>query len=72
MNMLQGALFTNGNIDVDIAQYYLKYYLKKRKREKEIIQILTYGSIYWGMSDCFNKIYVSDIPENVSTLKKLS
>ena len=62
MNMLQGALSTNGNINVDIAITLF---------EKQIIPILTYGSIYWGMSDCFNKIYVSDIPENVSTLENL-
>ena len=36
-----------------------------------IIPILTYGSIYLCMSDCFNKNYVSDIPENVSTLENL-
>ena len=55
MNLLQGALSTNGNINVDIAITLF---------EKQIIPIHTYGSIYWGMSDCLNKIYVSDIPEN--------
>ena len=60
INMLQGALSTNGNINVDIAITLFK---------KQIIPILTYSSIYWGMSDCFNKIYVSDIPKNVSTLE---
>ena len=60
--MIQGALSTSGNVNVEIAMSLF---------DKQIIPILTYGSTYWGTSDCYNKLYIHDIPENICTLKDL-
>jgi len=59
INMLQGVLYSNGNINVNVALSIF---------DKQIIPILTYGSTFWGMQDNYTKLYVKDIPEDINTL----
>ena len=62
VNMIQGALSTQGNINVNVALSLFN---------KQIIPILTYGSTFWGASECYNKLYLNNIPENVTSLLSL-
>ena len=52
-----------GNINVNVAISLYK---------KQILPILTYGSIFGGLSDCYNKLYINDIPEDVKLVKSLN
>ena len=63
VNMLKGALSSTGNISVDVALSLF---------DKQILPILTYGSTSWGISKPNDKLYISDIPENVTTVKALN
>lgn len=54
--MIKGALSTTGNINVGVALSIF---------EKQITPVLTYGSIYWGLSDNFDIIYIKNIPESI-------
>ena len=63
INMIQGALSTNGNVSVNIALSLF---------QKQVVPILTYGSIYWGVSTCYDKIYLENIPEHVNSLKDIN
>ena len=40
--------------------------------DKQIIPILTYGSIFWGASDNFTRLYIKDIPVNAKSLNELN
>ena len=39
--------------------------------DKQITPVLTYGSIYWGFSDNFDRIYIKNIPESIKLIKDL-
>ena len=60
-NMLQGALATYGNVNVKVAMSLL---------EKQMVPILTYGSVIWGISGCYNRMYIENIPESVNSVDR--
>ena len=57
-----GALSTRGNISADIAMSIF---------DKQVIPILTYGSVIWGISRSYNKLYMNNIPEEKNNLQLL-
>ena len=63
INMLQGALSTNGNVSPSLALSLF---------DKQIYPILTYGSIYWGLDQVFNKLFINDVHEKNSNVKELN
>ena len=63
INMIKAALSSNGNINVDIAMAIF---------QKQILPIITYGSIMWGMSESFELAYIQDIPEKVKSVSDLN
>ena len=63
INMIKAALSSNGNINVDIAMAIF---------QKQILPIITYGSIMWGMSESFELAYIEDIPEKVKSVSDLN
>ena len=63
INMLRGALCTTSNVSVDIALSLF---------DKQIFPILSYGSIFWGINNTYNKLYIDDIPKNVTSIKQLT
>ena len=62
INMIQGALSTTGNVSVGIAMSIF---------DKQIMPILKYGSIIWGISGTYDKLYIKNIPETISNLSLL-
>ena len=63
MNMLQGALSTTRNVSVDIATSLF---------DKQVLPILTYGSIYWGNCRVYNKFYLNNIPSKFKSAQDLN
>ena len=59
VNMIQGALSTCGNVNVEVAISLFN---------KQIMPVLTYGSNIWGMTGNFTRFYVDGVPENLITI----
>ena len=59
VNMIQGALSTCGNVNVEVAISLFN---------KQIMPVLTYGSNIWGMPGNFTRFYVDGVPENLNTI----
>ena len=39
--------------------------------EKQMVPILTYSSVFWGISCCYNIMYIDNIPESVNSIDKV-
>ena len=39
--------------------------------EKQMLPILNYGSVFWGMSGSYNRMYIENIPESVNTVDEV-
>jgi len=61
--MFQRAISTCGNINVDVALALF---------DKQLMPILSYGSVFWGICDCYNKLYLTYIAEDIKTVHELN
>jgi len=61
-NLIQRAISSTGNVSVDIATSLF---------DKQILPILLYGSIIWGISGTYDKLYLNNVPESITSLSSL-
>ena len=68
INMLRGALCSTSNVKVKVkVSNYLSTLVSVDIAlflfDKQIFPILSYGSIFWGINNTYNKLYIDNIPK---------